>query len=59
MTISQMKKLAFGGNLCAIGFISNTLFVKAVEGNLNFLIGSILAILIVANAVCAYQNWKE
>lgn len=54
-----MKKLAFGGNLCAIGFISATLFVKAVEGNLNFLTGSILAILIVANAVCAYQNWKE
>ena len=59
MTISQMKKLAFGGNLCAIGFISATLFVKAIEGNLNFLIGSILAILIIANAVCAYQNWKE
>ena len=56
MTISQMKKLVFGGNLCAIGFISATLFVEAVEGKLNFLIGSILAILIVANAVCAYKN---
>ena len=57
MGIEKMRKLAFGCNIGAIGFISGMTLSMAFEGRLNFVNGAIFLLLIIANAWSAKGQW--
>lgn len=57
MSVEKMRKLAFAGNIGAIGFISGLGFSQAFTGNLNLVTGIIYGILILANAWYAKSMW--
>ena len=57
MDIEKMRKLAFGCNIGAIGFISGMTISMAIEGRLTFATGVIFLLLIIANAFAARGQW--
>ena len=57
MSVEKMRKLAFAGNIGAIGFISGLGFASALTGHLNLATGIIYAILIILNAWSAKGQW--
>lgn len=57
MSTEKMRKLAFAGNIGAVGFISGLLFAQAITGNLHLVTGIIYGILILANAWYAKTMW--
>ena len=57
MNIEKMRKLAFGCNIGAIGFISGMTISMAIEGRLTLATGVIFLLLILANALAARGQW--
>lgn len=57
MDIEKLRKLAFGCNIGAIGFISGMTISIAIEGRLNLASGVIFLLLIIANAFAARGQW--
>jgi hypothetical protein len=57
MDIEKMRKLAFGCNIGAIGFISGMTISMAIEGRLTLATGVIFLLLIIANAFAARGQW--
>lgn len=57
MDIEKLRKLAFGCNIGAIGFISGMTISMAIEGRLNLAAGVIFLLLIIANAFAAKGQW--
>ena len=57
MDIEKMRKLAFGCNIGAIGFISGMTISIAIEGRLPLATGVIFLLLIIANAFAARGQW--
>ena len=57
MDIEKLRKLAFGCNIGAIGFISGMTISMAIEGRLNLACGVIFLLLIIANAFAAKGQW--
>ena len=57
MDIEKMRKLAFGCNIGAIGFISGMTLSMALEGRLTLATGVIFLLLILANAFSARGQW--
>lgn len=57
MDIEKMRKLAFGCNIGAIGFISGMTLSMALEGSLTIATGVIFLLLILANAFAARGQW--
>ena len=57
MDIEKMRKLAFGCNIGAIGFITGMTISMAIEGRLTLAAGVIFLLLIVANAFAAKGQW--
>lgn len=57
MDIEKMRKLAFGCNIGAIGFISGMTISMAIEGRLTIAAGVIFLLLIIANALAARGQW--
>lgn len=57
MDIEKLRKLAFGCNIGAIGFISGMTISMAIEGRLNLASGVIFLLLIIANAFAARGQW--
>lgn len=57
MSIEKMRKLAFAGNIGAIGFITGLGFSMALTGNLKLVTGIIYVILIIVNAWSAKGQW--
>ena len=57
MNIEKMRKLAFGCNIGAIGFITGMTLSMAFEGRLTIATGVIFLLLIIANAFAARGQW--
>lgn len=57
MDIEKMRKLAFGCNIGAIGFISGMTLSMALEGRLTLATGVIFLLLILANVFAARGQW--
>lgn len=57
MNIEKMRKLAFGCNIGAIGFITGMTISMAIEGRLTIAAGVIFLLLIIANAIAARGQW--
>lgn len=57
MDIEKMRKLAFGCNIGAIGFIIGMTISMAIEGRLTIATGVIFLLLIIANAFAAKGQW--
>lgn len=57
MDIEKLRKLAFGCNIGAIGFISGMTISMAIERRLNLAAGVIFLLLIIANAFAAKGQW--
>ena len=57
MNIEKMRKLAFAGNIGAIGFITGLGFASALTGHLTLVTGIIYGILIIVNAWSAKGQW--
>ncbi len=57
MEIEKLRKLAFGCNIGAIGFIVGMTISMAIDGRLNLASGIIFLLLIIANAFAARGQW--
>lgn len=57
MNIEKMRKLAFGCNIGAIGFITGMTISMAIERRLTIATGVIFLLLIIANAFAARGQW--
>lgn len=57
MNIEKMRKLAFGCNIGAIGFITGMTISMAIDGRLTLASGVIFLLLIIANAIAARGQW--
>lgn len=57
MEIEKLRKLAFAGNIGAIGFILGITLNMALEGHLTIPVGIIFGLLILANVFAAKSQW--